>query len=99
MGRQGFEVSEHGIAHVVGNLRFFDPGVDFHGLEQSAQRDMKETEPSVQRGDVPRRGLAMLPGMDTEFQDEVLSENLLERLGTVVRHGRGVPGLGLLIVQ
>jgi len=45
------------------------------------------------------RVLAALPGMDTELQDTVLAEDLLEDLRAVVGDRGKVPGLGLLRAQ
>ena len=80
----------------MGLLGLLDPGVDLHGLEQAAQRDMEKADPGLEcLHTLDRRRLVVLPGVDTVLQDTVLAEDLLEDLGTVVGDRGKVPGLSL----
>lgn len=76
-------------------LGLLDPGVNLHGLEQAAQRDMEKAEPGLERLHALDRGLAMFPGMHTVLQDVVLAEDLFEDLRAVVGNRGKVPGFGL----
>ena len=61
---------------------------------------MEKANPGLERlHALDRLRLVVLPGMDTEFQDTVLAEDLLEDLGTVVGDRGKVPGLGFLRAQ
>ena len=94
MGRQGPEVGQDGIPHIVGLLGLFQPGVDFHGLDEAAQRDVVGPEPGAQLSDGLGGLPGLLPGVDPVLQDTVLAENLLQD-GRAVGWDRGeVPGLG-----
>ena len=60
---------------------------------------MEKAEPGLERLHTLGRALLLLPGMDTELQDTVLAEDLLEDLRAVVGDRGKVPGLGLLRAQ
>lgn len=96
MGRQGPEVGQDGIPHVVGLLGLFQPGVDFHGLDEAAQRDVVGSEPGAQLSDGLGGLLGLLPGVDSVLQDTVLPENLLQDRRTVGWDWGLVPGQGLV---
>ncbi len=94
MGRQGPEVGQDGIPHIVGLLGLFQPGVDFHGLDEAAQWDMVGPEPGAQLSDGLGGLPGLLPGVDPVLQDTVLAENLLQHRRAVGWDWGLVPGLG-----
>lgn len=82
----------------MGLLGLLHAGVDLHGLDEAAQRDVVGPEQRGQGSHVRGHGLALglVVGMDPELQDAVLPENLLQNWRAVGRHGRLIPDLGLV---